>query len=149
MHRNIADEYELERFVLAQQLVYATALAELKAGAKRTHWIWFIFPQVEGLGRSAMSQRYAIKSKAEAVAYLAHPLLGTRLAECTRAVLAMAEKSAHEIFGSPDDLKFRSSMTLFSAVDAGRLYRDGLDRFFDREGDPATLAVLDEWRAAE
>lgn len=141
--------YDLQRFVLAQQPVFATALAELKAGRKKTHWIWFIFPQVEGLGHSAMSQRYAIKSVSEAVAYLAHPLLGIRLAECTHAVLGVVGRSAHEIFGSPDDMKFRSSMTLFDAVDAGNLYREALDRLCGGEGDPATLALIDRWRAAD
>lgn len=141
--------YDLQRFVLAQQPVFATALAELKAGRKKTHWIWFIFPQVEGLGHSAMSQRYAIKSVSEAIAYLAHPLLGIRLAECTRAVLGVVSRSAYEIFGSPDDMKFRSSMTLFDAVDAGNLYREALDRLYGGEGDPATLAMIDRWRAAD
>jgi uncharacterized protein (DUF1810 family) len=113
------------------------------AGRKRTHWIWFVLPQVEGLGHSAMSQRYAIKSKAEAMAYLAHPLLGTRLMECSRAVLSVADRSAHEIFGSLDDVKYRSSMTLFDTVDAGNLFR-----YFDGECDPATLAVLAQRGAA-
>jgi uncharacterized protein (DUF1810 family) len=101
-----SDSFDLQRFVSAQQPVYATALAELKAGAKRTHWMWFIFPQVAGLGHSAMAQRFAIRSMDEAVAYLAHPLLGTRLAECTQAMLSAAG-SAHAILGSPDDVKFR------------------------------------------
>lgn len=148
MQRDTTDGFDLQRFVLAQQPVYATVLSELKNGRKTTHWIWFIFPQVEGLGHSAMSQRYAIRSKAEAVAYLAHPQLGIRLTECTRTILAVSGKSAHEIFGSPDDAKFRSSMTLFDAVDAGSLYRQALDRLYGGETDPATLAVLDRWRAA-
>jgi uncharacterized protein (DUF1810 family) len=137
--------FDLQRFVSAQQPVYATALAELKAGAKRTHWMWFIFPQAEGLGHSATAQRYAIRSRDEAIAYLAHPLLGTRLAECTRAMLG-ATGSAHAILGSPDDLKFRSSMTLFSAVDAGPLYREALQRFFEGEEDPLTVGILKKWR---
>jgi uncharacterized protein (DUF1810 family) len=142
--------YDLQRFVLAQQPVYATALSQLKAGQKKTHWIWFVFPQVDGLGHSAMSQRYAIKSKDEAVAYLGHPLLGTRLAECTRAVLDVGDRTAHEIFGSPDELKFRSSMTLFEGINAGGgPYRKALDRFFGGERDPATLAVLGRWPEAE
>jgi uncharacterized protein (DUF1810 family) len=143
MKQETTAKYDLQRFVLAQQPVYATALSELKAGRKRTHWIWFVFPQVDGLGQSEMSQRYAIKSKPEAVAYLAHPLLGTRLTECTRAVLEIEDRTAHEIFGSPDNMKFRSSMTLFDVVDAGGLYRKALDRFFGGERDPATLAALD------
>ena len=148
MQQDTTDKYVLQRFVLGQQPVYATALSELMAGRKRTHWIWFVFPQVEGLGHSAMSQRYAIKSKAEALAYLAHPLLGTQLMECTRAVLSVADRSAHEFFGSLDDVKCRSSMTLFDAVHAGSLFRQCLDRCFDGERDPATLAVLDQWGAA-
>lgn len=148
MQQDTTDKYDRQRFVLGQQQVYATALSELVAGRKRTHWIWFIFPQVEGLGHSAMSQRYAIKSKSEAVAYLAHPLLGTRLVECTCAVLSVVDRSAHEIFGSPDDVKYKSSMTLFDAVDAGSLFRQCLDRYFDGELDPATLTVLDQWDAA-
>ena len=149
MQQDTTDAHNLQRFVLAQQPAYATALSELKAGRKRTHWIWFVFPQVEGLGHSEMSKRYSIRSAAEALAYLAHPVLGTRLAECTRAVLAVADRSPNEIFGSPDDLKFRSSLTLFDAVDAGGIYRRGLDQFFQGERDPATLAVLDRWRAED
>jgi uncharacterized protein (DUF1810 family) len=139
--------FDLQRFVSAQQPVYATALAELKAGAKRTHWMWFIFPQAEGLGHSAMAQRYAIRSRDEATAYLAHPLLGTRLAECTRAMLR-ATGSANGILGSPDDLKFRSSMTLFSAVDAGPLYREALQRFFEGGEDALTIGVLKGWQTS-
>jgi uncharacterized protein (DUF1810 family) len=139
--------FDLQRFVVAQQPVYANGLAELKVGAKRTHWMWFIFPQADGLGHSAMAQRYSIRSMEEAIAYLAHPLLGARLAECTRAMLAAA-RSAHSILGSPDDLKFRSSMTLFGKADAGPLYREALQRFFDGEEDPLTVAIAKEWRAA-
>ena len=147
MQQDTTAAYDLQRFVIAQQPVYATALAELRAGRKTTHWIWFVFPQVEGLGYSAMSQRYAVRSKSEAVAYLAHPLLGARLTECTRTILAVRDLSAHEIFGSPDDMKLRSSLTLFDAVDAGGFYREGLDRFFSGQRDPATLAVLGRWSA--
>ena len=140
------DDDALQRFVTAQQPVYAAALNELKAGAKRTHWMWFVFPQVEGLGHSAMAQRYVIRSRDEATAYLAHPLLGARLAETTRAVLDVRGRTAHQIFGSPDDVKFRSSMTLFDGIDGGALYRDALQRYFGSEADPATLAVLARWR---
>jgi uncharacterized protein (DUF1810 family) len=115
------DRFNLRRFAVAQQAIYANVLAELKSGRKQTHWIWFIFPQVDGLGRSSTAKHYAIKSRDEAVAYLAKPLLGARLAECTKLVLDVPKKSAHEIFGSPDDVKFRSSMTLFDAVGGGNL----------------------------
>src|SRR5215831_11299149 len=100
------DPFDLQRFLDAQHPLYGNVIAELRGGRKRTHWIWFIFPQVEGLGLSSMSTHYAIHSRAEAVAYLAHPLLGARLVECIESVLQHADKSAHEIFGSPDDLKF-------------------------------------------
>ncbi|MCX4198386.1 DUF1810 family protein [Methylobacterium organophilum] len=110
----MTDTYELGRFVAAQEGVYPRALAELQAGDKRSHWMWFVFPQIAGLGASPMAQRYAIGSLAEAEAYAAHPVLGARLRACTAAVNAVAGRSAHAIFGSPDDLKFRSSMTLFA-----------------------------------
>ena len=111
--------FDLERFVTAQAPVFATVLNELKAGRKRSHWMWFVFPQLRGLGQSAMATRYGIGSLAEAQAYLAHPLLGPRLMECTRTVLAIEGRSLHAIFGSPDDLKFCSSMTLFSLAAEG------------------------------
>lgn len=110
------DPYNLSRFVLAQEPVYESVLAELKAGRKRTHWMWFVFPQAAGLGHSPMSRKYAISSDDEARAYLADPLLGARLRECTQLVFEIEGKTIHDIFGSPDDLKFRSSMTLFSGV---------------------------------
>jgi uncharacterized protein (DUF1810 family) len=140
------DRFNLGRFTSAQQPVYETVRAELKSGRKRTHWIWFIFPQVDGLGHSATAKHYAIKSRDEAVAYLATPLLAARLIECTKLVLAVPDKSPHDIFGSPDDMKFRSSMTLFDAVDGGNLYRQAIDRFYGGDPDPATLAILKEWR---
>jgi uncharacterized protein (DUF1810 family) len=119
---------------------------ELRAGRKRTHWIWFVFPQVEGLGHSSTAQRYAIHSRDEALAYLAHPLLSSRLLECTELVLGNTGRTAHEIFGSPDDLKFRSSMTLFGAVSARSIFRTALDRFFyNGIPDDATLATLTKW----
>lgn len=138
--------FDLDRFTSAQQAVYESVRAELRNGRKRTHWIWFIFPQVDGLGHSSTAQRYAIKSRDEAVAYLATPLLAVRLVECTKLVLAVPEKPAHDIFGSPDDMKFRSSMTLFEAVGGGNLYRQAIDRFYGGEPDPATLAILKKWR---
>jgi uncharacterized protein (DUF1810 family) len=140
------DRYNLQRFVAAQRTVYKTVLAELRNGRKQAHWIWFIFPQVDGLGRSSTAHHYAIKSRDEAIAYLAIPLLGARLIECTKLVLAIANKSAQEIFGSPDDLKFRSSMTLFDAVDSGSLYSQALDRFFGGKSDWATLEILESWK---
>jgi uncharacterized protein (DUF1810 family) len=143
------NRFDLQRFIGAQQAVYATVLAELKRGRKRTHWIWFIFPQVDGLGRSSTAHEFAIKSRDEAIAYLATPVLGARLIECTKLVLAIPDKSAHDIFGSPDDMKFRSSMTLFAAVDGGSLYRQALDRFFGGEPDQATLDILESWKQSK
>jgi uncharacterized protein (DUF1810 family) len=143
------NRFDLQRFIGAQQAVYTTVLAELKRGHKRTHWIWFIFPQVDGLGRSSTAHEFAIKSRDEAIAYLATPVLGARLIECTKLVLAIPDKSAHDIFGSPDDMKFRSSMTLFDAVDGGSLYRQALDRFFGGEPDQATLDILESWKQSK
>ena len=136
------DTWNLQRFVEAQAPIYEAALAELRAGRKRTHWIWFVFPQIAGLGHSPMARHYAISGLAEAKAYLAHPLLGSRLEECTEAVKAHAGRSAHEIFGAPDDMKFRSCLTLFAhaALD-GRLFRETLQQFY-ADDDPATLGRL-------
>ncbi len=137
------DPFDLERFVAAQRSDYATALRELRAGRKRSHWIWYIFPQVAGLGSSGMSRRYAIKTRREAEAYLAHPVLGPRLAECAQALLALAGRSAREVLGSPDDLKLKSSMTLFAAVSPpGSPYAAVLERYFDGEGDTRTTEYL-------
>ena len=133
----------LGRFVEAQAPVHDRALAELKAGRKQSHWMWFVFPQIAGLGRSPMAQHYAIQNLAEARAFLAHPLLGARLRECTQAVLDVEGKTAHEIFGSPDDLKFRSSMTLFAhAAPDEELFRTALDKYFDGEEDALTVDKL-------
>lgn len=110
------DPFDLNRFVEAQRSLYSTALAELKAGEKRSHWMWFIFPQVSGLGSSSMARRYAIHSRAEAVAFLEHPVLGTRLMECVDALLALESLSAQQIMGDPDFMKLQSSMTLFAAA---------------------------------
>jgi uncharacterized protein (DUF1810 family) len=139
------DPYGLERFLKAQNPVYADVLAELREGRKQTHWIWFIFPQAEGLGHSSMAKRYAIKSRDEAAAYLAHPILSTRLMECTELVLAHSGKAAHDIFGSPDDLKFRSSMTLFGAVSARAIFQTALDAFYEGAPDDTTLHILRAW----
>jgi uncharacterized protein (DUF1810 family) len=123
---------DLERFVSAQDGVYPEALAELKAGRKRTHWMWFVFPQIAGLGASATAQRYAIASLDMARAYLAHPVLGPRLRECARTLLAIDGRSATDIFGYPDDLKLRSSMTLFArAADDPEVFEAVLDRYYD------------------
>ena len=132
----------LQPFIDAQDSVYEQALAELKAGAKRSHWMWFIFPQIAGLGHSAMAQRYAIGDIEEARAYLAHPLLGGRLRECTQAALDVSGKSAHDIFGSPDDLKFRSSLTLFDKVSPNDVFQSALKKYFDGKNDPLTISKL-------
>ena len=136
------------RFVDAQAHSYEDAFDEIRAGHKTSHWMWFVFPQIAGLGRSDTARRYAIASLDEARAYLAHPVLGERLKACTRAVLAHRDRSAHAIFGSPDDVKFRSSMTLFSAADpAEPLFRDALAQFDGGQQDPLTVAALAEDRA--
>ena len=133
----------LERFVEAQAPVYPRALAELTAGRKQSHWMWFVFPQISGLGRSPMAQHYAIHSLDEARSYLAHPLLGARLKECISAVLGIIGKSAHEIFDTPDDLKFHSSMTLFAhAAPDEPLFRAALEKYFEGAEDTLTLEKL-------
>jgi uncharacterized protein (DUF1810 family) len=139
------DPFDLQRFVTAQDPVFETALAELRAGRKRTHWIWFVFPQLAGLGRSSTARFYGISSLVEARAYLAHPVLGPRLDLCTRIVLASESPSLHAIFGSPDDLKFRSCMTLFSqaADDPDNPFRHALDRWCGGHPDGQTLALID------
>jgi uncharacterized protein (DUF1810 family) len=141
------DRFDLYRFIAAQNLIYDRALTELRQGYKRTHWIWFIFPQVQGLGLSAMSHKFAINSLAEAAAYLEDPLLGARLIECTTAVLEVPGKSALEIFGSPDDLKFRSSVTLFEATEGGGPFVRAIERFFGGTRDQKTLDILQQWQA--
>ncbi|KQV44160.1 MULTISPECIES: DUF1810 domain-containing protein [unclassified Rhizobium] len=136
------DKWNLQRFVDAQAPVYETALAELRDGRKRTHWMWFVFPQVAGLGHSPMAQRYAISGQDEAKAYLTHPLLGSRLEECTEAVKIHTGRSAREIFGAPDDMKFRSCLTLFAHAGPGNaLFRETLTQFYAGD-DPATLDRL-------
>lgn len=139
-----SDPFDLGRFVTAQAHTIDMALAELRAGRKRSHWMWFVFPQLRGLGQSDMAVRYGIGSFDEARAYLAHPVLGPRLQECTGAVVGAAVHSLHEILGSPDDMKFRSSMTLFAiaAEDGGTIYRQALDRWCGGQGDERTLALL-------
>lgn len=134
---------DLERFVAAQDPVIERVRAELAAGRKASHWMWFIFPQLAGLGFSAMSQRYAIASLEEARRYLAHPVLGARLLECTRLVNAVEGRSAHGIFGSPDDMKFHSSMTLFArAAPEEPAFAAALAKYYAGAEDPRTLALL-------
>ncbi len=137
------DAFNLKRFVDAQAPVYQRVLAELQAGRKASHWMWFMFPQIKGLGSSPMANKFAIASRAEAKAYLDHPILGPRLRECTRLVTAVPGRSIEEILGTPDDLKFRSSMTLFGSVAAdGKDFIDALDKFYGGKADPATLERL-------
>lgn len=139
----MSDPYDLERFMAAQEGVYDVALAELRSGRKRSHWMWFIFPQLAGLGSSAMAQRYAITSIEETKAYLAHPVLGPRLIECARATLRIQGKTADEIFGTPDDLKLRSCATLFSQVSAeNSVFHQIISCYFDDKSDLRTLELL-------
>lgn len=133
----------LDRFVTAQAAVWEQVLAELSAGRKASHWMWFVFPQLRELGRSQTAKFYGIGSKAEATAYLAHPLLGPRLEECTELVLAVDGRTANQIFGSPDDLKLRSCMTLFAAVAPERTHFQAvLDKYYGGVADEMTLALL-------
>ncbi|KQO89229.1 DUF1810 domain-containing protein [Methylorubrum extorquens] len=139
------DAFDLNRFVEAQDGLYEDALAELRNGRKQSHWMWFIFPQIAGLGSSAMAQRYAIRSLAEAQSYLAHSLLGERLRTCTRAANAWEGRSARALFGAPDDVKFRSSMTLFAQADPDDPdFARALSIFFEGRPDPLTLERLEQ-----
>jgi len=136
---------DLQRFIDVQESDYANALAEIKKGRKRTHWMWYIFPQILGLGFSEMSKRYAIKDLDEAEAYINHPILGQRLIEICSELLKLQSNNAHEIFGSPDDMKLRSSMTLFAALpDAYPVFKSVIDKFFNGAMDGATLRLLGE-----
>lgn len=138
----MSTDLELEKFVNAQNPVYEEVCAELRKGQKRTHWIWFIFPQIEGLGSSIMAQKYALSNLTEAKAYLKHPVLGTRLRECTQIVLKIDNRTAEDIFAH-DAVKFRSSMTLFAQADVdGDCFKRALLRFFDGKPDPLTLQRL-------
>jgi uncharacterized protein (DUF1810 family) len=140
---NGPDPFDLRRFVEAQDRVYETVLAELRNGAKRSHWIWFVFPQLRGLGRSGTAQHYGISGLDEARAYLAHPVLGPRLRECTQLVVAIDGRSVNEIFGWPDNLKVCSSMTLFArATDDNIEFRAVLDKFYGGVEDNATVELL-------
>lgn len=138
------DSSDLQRFVAAQAPVFDTVLEELRAGRKRSHWMWFVFPQLRGLGHSATAQLYGLASLDEARAYLAHPLLGPRLDLCAKTVMASGGGSLNAIFGSPDDMKFRSSMTLFAfaAPDTDSVFRQALDRWCDGRMDQRTLALI-------
>ena len=138
------DRYDLERYIRAQEPVFAQVCAELADGRKQSHWMWFIFPQLRGLGSSSMAERYAIGSLAEARAYLAHPLLGERLRTCTQLVNRIEARTAHSIFGYPDDLKFRSSMTLFAraTADGSDPFGAALAKYFAGEEDPLTRELL-------
>lgn len=139
----MADPTNLQRFVDAQQPVYARVVDELRAGEKRSHWMWFIFPQIEGIGHSPTAQRYAIAGLDEARQYLAHPLLGARLRECTAIVNGIESKTLDEIFGYPDNLKFCSSMTLFArAAQDNEVFRAALRKYCDDAPDPLTVARL-------
>ena len=140
------DGYDLGRFVRAQEGVYEQACAELRAGRKRTHWMWFIFPQIKGLGSSEMAVRYAISSIEEAKTYLEHPVLGPRLRDCTQIVLEVQGRSAEEIFGYPDNLKFHSSMTLFAQAaeisEEDLVFSQALDKYFAGKEDAGTMERL-------
>lgn len=139
------DPYNLVRFVEAQDPVYQDVVRELSAGRKRTHWIWFIFPQIDGLGHSTMARRYAIKNLGEARAYLNHPILGKRLLDCAQLVGAIEGRSISEIFGFPDDLKFRSSMTLFSqGGDEKKVFEALISKYFAGHHDERTIEILNQ-----
>jgi uncharacterized protein (DUF1810 family) len=139
----MSDPHDLQRFIDAQESIYEIALAELRAGSKRSHWMWFIFPQLRGLGLSPTAQSYGIASLDEARAYLEHPLLGTRLRECVEAILPwFGRLGAEDILGATDALKLRSSLTLFDHVEPNALFAAGLAAFFDGEPDQRTLALL-------
>jgi uncharacterized protein (DUF1810 family) len=137
------DLFELDRFLSAQNSVFERVLAELRAGEKRSHWVWFIFPQMKGLGHSTQSFYYGIGSLEEAAAYWRHPVLGPRLEQCTRLVNAVEKRPIYQILGSPDDLKFRSSMTLFArAAPEAAVFHEALKKYFNGEPDPLTLNLL-------
>lgn len=137
------DPFDLARFLSAQRSVYDRALVELRAGEKQSHWMWYIFPQIDGLGSSPTTRHYSIKSLEEARQYLAHPVLGKRLIECTEAVLAHQGLSAEDIFGHPDDWKLQSSMTLFELVsEPGSVFSRILDKYYQGKRDSKTLSIL-------
>ena len=137
-----SDPYDLDRFVRAQAMDYDQALSELREGRKRSHWMWYVFPQMAGLGLSPMSRQYSIKSAAEARAYLDHPVLGPRLRECATVVYDIPGRSAFEIFGAPDDMKLRSSATLFASVSGGGIFEQLIQKYFEGQHDEKTLQTL-------
>ena len=142
-----SDPHNLARFVDAQEGDYEEALAEIRAGRKRSHWMWYVFPQFAGLGSSPTSVYYAIKSREEAAAYLAHPCLGPRLVECSEAVLQIRGRSAREIFGSPDDMKLRSSATLFASISPiESVFHRIIDKYFDGSEDTRTIELMEKER---
>jgi len=144
------DSFDLSRFLAAQNPIYPDALSEIRAGRKRTHWMWFVFPQAIGLGTSPTARHYAIRSMDEARAYLAHPILGHRLRECAESLLRVRGKSASEIFGDPDDMKLRSSMTLFASVaEKDSLFAKVLEQYFGGKPDPLTVAFIERDAAPE
>ena len=138
----MTDPFDLQRFLDAQAPIYARVVAELRRAQKQTHWMWFVFPQLAGLGHSAMAQRFALGSREEAVAYLGHGVLGPRLRECTALVTAVEGRTAREILGSPDDLKFQSSMTLFGAVSSDPEFSAAIAKFYGGRPDQRTLDLL-------
>ena len=141
--KQAADPHNLQRFVDAQEASFTSALAELKQGRKRGHWIWFVFPQLKGLGHSANSEFYGISGLAETATYLKHPVLGPRLIECVQAVNSVERRSATEIFGEVDAMKFRSSLTLFAkAASSEPVFTQALQKYFNGEFDPVTMSVL-------
>ncbi len=145
MPQDNQDSFNLKRFITAQNNCYLSVRKELTQGKKRSHWIWFIFPQIDGLGHSATAKKYAIKSLAEAQAYLQHPVLSKRLIECTRLVMAIENSSAEKIFGFPDYLKFHSSMTLFACLDGSpEIFKDALTKFFNGISDKNSLEILNQ-----
>ena len=137
------EQFDLQRFVTAQARVIEDVRHELRNGRKTTHWMWFVFPQIAGLGRSETARRFAIASRSEADAYLGHPVLGPRLVECTKLVLAHRGRAIEAIFGFPDTLKFQSCLTLFADCSADGAFEEALDAFFDGERDAATIERLD------
>jgi uncharacterized protein (DUF1810 family) len=139
----MSDPFNLQRFVDAQAPLYDRVCAELRAGEKTSHWMWFIFPQLQGLGRSSIAVKFAIASRQQAAAYAAHPVLGLRLQECTKLVNSVEGRSASEIFGDPDELKFHSSMTLFAAATSDNaVFHRALKKYFDGKLDPLTIDLL-------
>jgi uncharacterized protein (DUF1810 family) len=138
----MTDPFDLKRFVDAQAPVYSRVLSELHQGRKQSHWMWFIFPQFAGLGRSPMARRFALCSRDEALAYLGHAVLGPRLRECTALVNAVEGRTIREVLGSPDDLKFRSSMTLFAAVSSEPVFAEAIAKFYGGTPDRKTLELL-------